>query len=136
VIPTTLVHCKIFALEPIGSLTNHHQLFRNVCLFFPAPFPLIQDLMPCQHFSSSYSRALNIPSSYSYHNTTPSPCPSFRLPSVAPVSSSKFSSDSSELETEVDVILTLLTKLIGGKAGAGEARPRWIGLLAVETLRG
>jgi len=43
---------------------------------------------------------------------------------------------SSELETEAEVILTLLIKLISGETDTGEPRPGWMGVLAMEIMRG
>ncbi|KAF8500790.1 hypothetical protein F5888DRAFT_1676338 [Russula emetica] len=43
---------------------------------------------------------------------------------------------SSKLETEVDVILTLLIKLISGETDTGEPRPGWMRVLAMEIMRG
>ena len=43
---------------------------------------------------------------------------------------------SSELETEAEVILTLLIKLISGETDAGEPRPGWMSVLAMEIMRG
>jgi hypothetical protein len=43
---------------------------------------------------------------------------------------------SSKLETEAEVILTLLIKLIGGETDAGELRPGWMRVLPMEIMRG
>ena len=43
---------------------------------------------------------------------------------------------SSKLETEAEVILTLLIKLISGETDAGEPRPGWMRVLAMEIMRG
>jgi Guanine nucleotide exchange factor in Golgi transport N-terminal len=43
---------------------------------------------------------------------------------------------SSELETEAEVFLTLLIKLISGETEAGEPRPGWMRVLAIEIMRG
>ena len=43
---------------------------------------------------------------------------------------------SSELETEAEVFLTLLVKLISGETEAGEPRPGWMRVLAIEIMRG
>jgi hypothetical protein len=43
---------------------------------------------------------------------------------------------SSKLETEAEVILTLLIKLAGGETDAGEPRPGWMRVLAMEIIRG
>ena len=43
---------------------------------------------------------------------------------------------SSELATEAEVFLTLLIKLVSGEAEAGETRPGWMRVLAMEIMRG
>jgi len=43
---------------------------------------------------------------------------------------------SSKLETEAKVFLTLLIKLIIGETDTGEPRPGWMGVLAMEIMRG
>jgi hypothetical protein len=43
---------------------------------------------------------------------------------------------SSKLETEAKVILTLLIKLIGDETDAGEPRPGWMRVLAMEIMHG
>jgi hypothetical protein len=43
---------------------------------------------------------------------------------------------SSKLETEAEVILTLLIKLISGETDTGEPRPGWMRVLAMEIMRG
>jgi hypothetical protein len=43
---------------------------------------------------------------------------------------------SAELETEAEVFLTLLIKLVSGEAETGEARPGWMRVLAMEIMRG
>jgi hypothetical protein len=41
-----------------------------------------------------------------------------------------------ELETEAEVILTLLIKLISGETDAGKPRPGWMRVLAMEIMCG
>jgi hypothetical protein len=41
---------------------------------------------------------------------------------------------SSGLETEVEVILTLLIKLIRGETDAGEPQPGWMKVIAMEII--
>jgi hypothetical protein len=41
-----------------------------------------------------------------------------------------------ELVTETQVFLTLLIKLASGEAEAGEIRPGWMRVLAMEIMRG
>jgi hypothetical protein len=80
---------------------------------------------------------------YSDYNTTSSPCsskhspsaPLSRLPSAAPVLSSSYSTNFSELETETEIILMLLIKLISGETDASEPRPGWMRVLAIEIIR-
>jgi hypothetical protein len=43
---------------------------------------------------------------------------------------------SAELETEAEVFLTLLIKLVGGETDAGETRLGWMRVLAMEIMRG
>jgi hypothetical protein len=43
---------------------------------------------------------------------------------------------SAELTTEAEVFLTLLIKLVSGEADAGETRPGWMRVLAMEIMRG
>ena len=43
---------------------------------------------------------------------------------------------SSKLETEAEVILTLLIKLISGETDGGEPQPGWMRVLAMEIMRG
>jgi hypothetical protein len=43
---------------------------------------------------------------------------------------------SSELEIEVKVILTLFIELISGETDAGEPRPGWMRVLAMEIIPG
>jgi hypothetical protein len=43
---------------------------------------------------------------------------------------------SSKPETETEVILMLLIKLISGETDGDEPRPGWMGVLAMEIMRG
>jgi len=43
---------------------------------------------------------------------------------------------SAELVTEAEVFLTVLIKLVGGEMEAGEMRPGWMRVLAMEIMRG
>jgi hypothetical protein len=114
---------KTFALELIESgLTNYHQLFRKVCLSSPLP---IQDLYAS---SSSYPqitvmftafRALTLITTPPLHHLFSlllkvlSERSAFLLPLCGTrVAFSLLKQFSSELETEAEVILTLLIKHI------------------------
>jgi hypothetical protein len=46
-----------------------------------------------------------------------------------------FEQVSSEVETEAEVTITLLIKLISGETDAGEPRPGWMRVLAMEIMR-
>jgi hypothetical protein len=80
--------------------------------------------------SSNHCHVHSIPSSYSYYNTSSSPCssnallalrfPAFPLsPRGTRVAFLLLKQFPSELETEAKVILTLLIKLIIGETDAG-----------------
>jgi len=43
---------------------------------------------------------------------------------------------SAELATKAEVFLNLLIKLVSGEAEAGETRPGWMSMLAMEITRG
>ena len=126
---------KTFALELIESvLTNYHELFRKV------------------RFSSFSIRVvLTLSSSPQHpelllllqHHLFPlllktlserSPFPlALRGTRVVFLLLKQFSA---ELETEAEVFLTLLIKLISGETEAGEPRPAWMRVLAMEIMRG
>jgi Guanine nucleotide exchange factor in Golgi transport N-terminal len=113
-----------------------------VCL--SSPLPTIRDLYAnnsCSQITVVFSHS--IPSSYSYYNTTSSPCSSklskrsafplaLRGTRIVFLLLKQFSS---QLETEADVILTLLIKLISGETDPGEPRPGWMRMLAMEIVR-
>jgi hypothetical protein len=97
--------------------------------------------------SSNHSHVHSIPSSYSYYNTTSSPCSSKTLfeRSAFPLALRAtrvvflrllLKQFSSELEAEAEVILTLLIKLISGETDAGKPQPGWMRVLAMEIMRG
>jgi hypothetical protein len=131
---------KTFTLELIESvLTNHHELFPR-CV---SP-PLIRDLYAssCPRITLMFTafRALNL------ITTPPFPPAPQRSPSSAfPLALHgtrvvflllRLKQFSSKLETEAEVILTLLIKLIGGETDAGEPRPVWMRVLAAEIMHG
>jgi Guanine nucleotide exchange factor in Golgi transport N-terminal len=131
---------KTFALELIESvLTNYHELFRKVCLFSPLP---IRDLYASscpQSLSCSQHPELLI---LLQHHLFPLLLKTLSERSAFPLALRGtrvvflLLKQFSRLETEAEVILTLLIKLIGGETDTGEPRPGWMRVLAMEIMRG
>jgi hypothetical protein len=95
-----------------------------------------------QQLSSNHCHVHSIPSSYSYYNTSSSPCSSNHSPSAplsrlrptTPVLSSSCSSNSLRTRNGGRSHLTLIIKLIIGGTDAGEPRPGWMRVVAMEIM--
>jgi Guanine nucleotide exchange factor in Golgi transport N-terminal len=124
------LHKSFCSLLIESVLTNYHQLFREVSLFFPLPN---RDL--CANSSNrSYVHSQNTTSSPYSEDSEPSPFPLFlRVTHVVFLLRNHFSS---ELETEVNVILGLLIKFIGGETDPIEPRHGWLRVLAMRSYAG
>jgi hypothetical protein len=123
-----------FALGLIESvLTNYHQLFREVSLFFPLPN---RDL--CANLSRPQITLCSQPEHHLFplllRRLRALPFPAFppRHPRCLPLTK-HFSSG---LETEVNVILGLLIKFIGGETDPIEPQPGWMRVLAMRSHAG
>ena len=125
---------KTFALELIESvLTNYHELFRRVRFS-----SLFIQVLSCNSHPQHSELLLLL-----QHHLFPlllktlserSPFPlALRGTRVVFLLLKQFSS---ELETEAEVFLTLFIKLISGETEAGEPRPGWMRVLAMEIMRG
>jgi hypothetical protein len=114
-----------------SKLTNCHQLFRKVCLFSPLPIrDLYANSCPQITFMFTAFRALAL----SQHHLFP--CSSklsersafplaLRGTRIVFLLLKQFSSEL-DSETEAEVILTLLIKLISGESDAGGLRPGYM----------
>jgi hypothetical protein len=129
---------KTFALELIESvLTNYHELFRKVCLSSPSP---IRDMYAnsCPQITQHSELLILL-----QHHLFPLLLKTLSERSAFPLALRGtrvvfllLKQFSSKLETEAEVILTLLIKLIIGETDAGEPRPGWMRVLAMEIMRG
>ncbi|KAI0268956.1 hypothetical protein BGY98DRAFT_1101365 [Russula aff. rugulosa BPL654] len=135
-----LEYLKTFALKLNESDQLPPVLAQGVSLLpFTHPRPV------CEQLTSKHSHVYSIPSSYPYRNTsslplllkTPSERSAFPLTlhgtCVVFLLLKRFSS---EFETEAEVILMLLLELIHDETDAGEPRPGWMRVLAMEIMRG
>jgi hypothetical protein len=120
-------------------LTNYHDLFRKVCLSSPLPIRAV-----CQQLSSNHCRVHSIPNSYSYYNTSSSPCsskpspstPLSRLPSAAHVLSSSYSSNSPSSKQRPKSSLHYSSNSLLARLTRGEPRPGWMTVLTMEIMCG
>ncbi|KAH9955055.1 hypothetical protein BC827DRAFT_1262095 [Russula dissimulans] len=111
---------KTFALELIESvLTNYHDLFRKA-LSHLHHFELL--LLLQHHLCPLLLKTLSFSERASFPLTLCGTRVVFLL----------LKQLSAELVTEVEVFLTLLIKLVGGETEAGEHRPGWMRVLAME----
>jgi hypothetical protein len=130
---------KTFALELIESvLTNYHELFRNVRLPVTYLRPVASSC-PQSLTCSQHSELLIL----LQHHLFPLLLKTLSERSAFPLALRGtrvvfllLKQFSSKLETEAEVILTLLIKLISGETDAGEPRPGWMRVLAMEIMRG
>jgi hypothetical protein len=132
---------KTFAREDLieSVLTNYHELFRKSLLPTTHPRPV------CQLLSSNHRHVYSIPSSYSYNNTTSSPCsskrspsaPLSRFPSPAPVLLSSCSSNS-PLSSRWRPKLSshYPSNSLVARLTSATPWPWWMRVLAMEIMRG
>ena len=130
---------KTFALELIESvLTNYHELFRKV-RFSTSIRGLCASVVLTRLSRIQHSELLLL----LQHHLFPLLLRTLSERSAFPLSLRGtrvvfllLKQFSSELETEAEVFLTLLIKLISGETEGGEPRPGWMRVLAIEIMRG
>ena len=126
---------KTFALELIESvLTNYHELFHKVRGAFSHLRPVLKRssypqhpellLLLRHHLCPLLLKTLSERSAFPL---------TLRGTRVVFLLLKQFSA---EIETESEVFLSLLIKLVNGETEAGEARPGWMRVLAMEIMRG